>query len=101
MRRAARTDANQAQIVKALRGYGCKVFPTHMVGNGFPDLVVSIHGKVGFMEIKDGNKSESRRALTADQIKFWTEWKDCPLSLVTDVDGALRFARMLAFETLP
>jgi hypothetical protein len=31
-------------------------------------------------------------------VKFWDEWRGCPMALVTDVEGALRFARMLTFE---
>ena len=40
MRRAARTDANQAEIVAALRGVGASVQPLHAVGQGCPDLLV-------------------------------------------------------------
>jgi hypothetical protein len=103
VRRAARTDANQEQIVKALRSYGCSVAILSGAGvPGLPDLVVAAPGtdkrRIGFVEIKDGAKPPSARALTADQIKFWDEWKGVPIALVTDVDGALRFARLLAFE---
>jgi CHASE2 domain-containing sensor protein len=105
MRRAARTDANQEAVVQALRDYGCSVAVLSGAGvPGLPDLLVasppSEKGmrKVGLVECKDGSKSPSRRALTADQIKFWTEWKNVPMAIVTDVDGALRFARLLTFE---
>jgi len=40
MRRAARTDSNQAAIVAAFRDLGCSVFTLHTVGRGFPDLAV-------------------------------------------------------------
>lgn len=40
MRRAARTDANQVEIVSALRAIGCSVSDTSGVGGGFPDLAV-------------------------------------------------------------
>jgi hypothetical protein len=102
--RAARVDANQTAVIKALRGYGCSVYPTHAVGAGFPDLVVGSppgpdgRRRVGFVEVKDGSKPPSARKLTADQIEFWDEWAGCPMAIVTDVDGALRFARLLAFE---
>jgi hypothetical protein len=106
VRRASRTDSTQSAIVDALRGYGCSVMPTHAVHAGFPDLVVGgppgVDGRrrVGFVEVKDGSKPPSARRLTAAQIKFWDEWKGCPLALVTDVNGALTFARMLAFEEM-
>jgi hypothetical protein len=35
-----RTDANQAEIVAALRGLGCAVLDLHGVGGGVPDLLV-------------------------------------------------------------
>jgi hypothetical protein len=74
------------------------------MGDGFPDLVVGSPPnekgmrRIGFVEVKDGAKPPSRRKLTADQIAFWDEWKGCPMALVMDVEGALRFARMLTFE---
>ena len=40
MRQDARKDANQTQIVDALRGVGATVAITSMLGHGFPDLVV-------------------------------------------------------------
>jgi hypothetical protein len=101
--RAARVDANQKKIVAALRGYGCAVQHLHEVGRGCPDLVIGCRTRdgflrVGFVEIKDGSKPPSARKKTPDQIKWWDEWQGAPMALVTDVDGALRFARLLAFE---
>ena len=105
VRRAAKVDDNQERIVKALRDYGCKVAHTHMVGNGFPDIaVLSAPGadgkrRIGFAEIKDGKKPPSARRLTSGQVKFWDEWAGAPMAILEDVDGALRFARALAFES--
>jgi hypothetical protein len=102
--RAARVDANQAAIVKALRGYGCSVLHMHQIGEGCPDLAIATppddrgRRRIGFIEIKDGTKPPSARKLTDDQIKFWDEWKGAPMALVTDEAGALRFARLLTFE---
>jgi hypothetical protein len=97
--RAKRVDRNQPEIVKALRAYGCSVQHTHMMGEGFPDLIVGHRHshRIGFMEIKDGEKVPSARKLKKTQEKFFAEWGGFPIGLVTDVDGALRFARMLAF----
>lgn len=94
----AKADANQTEIVAALRTYGCLVQHLHIVGEGVPDLLIGIHKRFGLVEIKDGSKSPSQRKLTPAQIKFWDEWQGFPMALVTDVDGALRFARMLAYE---
>ena len=96
--RAKRTDATQQAIVKALRGYGCSVTHLHMVGDGCPDLLVGIHKRTGLIECKtEAAEKKKTQGLTADQIKWWDEWKGGPVAIVSDVDGALRFARMLAF----
>lgn len=100
MRRAARTDAPQAGIVRALRRYGCKVAILSAAGvPGLPDILVCAPNshRLGLIEIKDGSKSPSKRALTDDQVKFWADWEGAPIALVTDIDAALRFARQLAF----
>jgi hypothetical protein len=76
MRRAAKTDENQAEIVAALRLVGCSVLPLHAVGKGCPDLLVTDTAKATFlMEVKDGNKPPSRRTLTPDQVAFHAAWR--------------------------
>jgi hypothetical protein len=91
MRRAAKVDANQGAIVKALRDAGCWVLDLSGVGNGCPDLLV--HGPVSpwslhLLEIKDGAKVPSARKLTPDQIRFHAGC-NAPLSVVKNVDEAL------------
>lgn len=75
MRRAAKIDANQGEIVKALRDAGWHVAITSSLGNGFPDLVVSKGGWMAYVEVKDGSRPPSERGLTDDQIKFRRECK--------------------------
>lgn len=94
MRRAARTDANHAEILQALRDAGCSVFDCSGLGGGFPDLCVGIGGRTVLLEIKDGKKPLSRRQLTDAQLTFFGEWKGGPLCIVCDVDSALRAARV-------
>lgn len=67
MRRAAKVDANHADIREALRKAGWHVEDTFKLGNGFPDLVAIKHGRVEFIEVKDGRKSPSARKLTEDE----------------------------------
>lgn len=91
MRRAAKVDANQAEIVLALRDAGCWVLDLSAVGQGCPDLLV--HGPVHpwhlvLLEIKDGSKPPSARKLTPDQIKFHAGC-NAPLVVVTNVKEAL------------
>lgn len=75
MRRAARTDANQAAIIEALRAIGASVRDTSAVGKGFPDLVAGFRGRTWLLECKDGNKPPSARKLTPDQIEFKATWR--------------------------
>jgi hypothetical protein len=83
MRKAARTDANQAEIVDALRAVGCAVAITSSAGDGFPDLVVSRRERgayrptVYLIECKDGQKAPSERALTPAQKRFHAEFAGC------------------------
>ena len=74
MRRAAKVDANQAEIVKALRAVGAKVQSLAAVGDGCPDLLVGFRGLNYLIEIKDGDKPPSKRALTDDQVQWHAAW---------------------------
>ena len=72
--RAAKVDANQAEIVESLRRAGAIVQVTSNIGGGFPDLVVGFRGKNYLLEIKDGGKPPSSRKLTKDQQEFHMRW---------------------------
>ncbi len=90
MRRAAKVDATQAAIVKALRDAGCKVLSLAACGKGVPDLLVrrpEIHvpDYLCFLEVK--NPKGRGTALTPDQVKFHAEW---PVTVVTTPEEALR-----------
>lgn len=74
--RAKRVDANQKQIVAALRKIpGVTVHLTHMVADGFPDIVVGYKGRNYLFEIKDGSKPPSAQKLTPDEQVFHDTWK--------------------------
>ena len=73
--RAAKVDANQSAIVDALRAVGATVQPLHTVGKGCPDLLVGWRGVNTLIEVKDGAKPPSARALTADQVEWHGGWK--------------------------
>jgi len=88
MRRAARTDENQEQIVKALRAVGASVQSLAAVGHGVPDLLVGYEGKNILIEIKDGNKTPSKRKLTDDQMKWHESWNGGAVAVVDSVDAA-------------
>lgn len=71
---AKRIDANQPLIVEAFRKHGCTVAHTHMVGKGFPDLVIRYRDHVALVEVKDGAKPPSRRKLTKPEELFHDAW---------------------------
>ena len=73
--RAAKTDANQAEIVAALRAAGATVESLHRVGGGVPDILVGYRGRSYPVEIKDGSKPPSARTLTPDQVRWHAAWK--------------------------
>ena len=70
-----RTDANHKEIVDSIRKIpSLSVFSTHMVGKGFPDIVIGYKGINYLVEIKDGEKTKSQKKLTEDEIKFHQSW---------------------------
>lgn len=75
MRRAARTDGNQTEIVSALRAIGASVSPTHTIGSGFPDLVVGFRKRSVLFEVKDPKQPPNKRKLTDDEAIWFGNWK--------------------------
>jgi hypothetical protein len=88
MRHAARIDANQEQIVSALRAMGATVRVVTQ-GNGLPDLLVGFRGVTILMEVKDGQKVPSARKLTPAEQKFFDEWRGGIVAIVNSVDEAI------------
>lgn len=88
MRKAARVDTNQKEIVDALRKVGAGVISLAAVGKGVPDLLVFFRGKLRLIEIKDGNKPPSQRKLTPDQQAFHALWSG-GIDVAKNVDEAL------------
>ena len=92
-RRAARVDANQAEIVAAMRAAGATVVSLAACGAGIPDLLVGRSGKTALVEVKDGSKPPSERRLTPDQLRWHGSWTGGTLAVVCDVESALRALR--------
>jgi hypothetical protein len=88
MRRAAKVDANQADIVAALRKIGASVQPLHSVGQGCPDILVGWRGMNTILEIKDGRKPPSARKLTDDQVIWHEGWRG-QVAVVETVEQAI------------
>jgi hypothetical protein len=91
--RAAKIDANQPAIVKALRSVGCTVQHLHQVGSGCPDILCAIDGQLFLVEIKDGSKPPSAQKLTPDQVIWHAGWK-AEVHVVNSIEGALAVARI-------
>jgi hypothetical protein len=76
VRRAAKVDGNQAEIVEALRGIPeCSVLVLSAVGDGCPDIMVGYRGFNFLFEIKDPKQPAHRHEFTDDQKKFHGGWK--------------------------
>lgn len=87
-RRAAKVDANQPEIVDGLRAIGCTVRSTAAIGRGFPDLVVGYRGTNFLIEVKDGSKRPSARALLPEQQDFFDGWRG-QVAKVESLDEAI------------
>ena len=84
MRRAAKVDANQEEIVSALRAVGASVQSLAPVGKGCPDLLVGFRGSNYLLEVKAG------RGQPNDLQQRWhTEWC-APVFVVRCAQDALQ-----------
>lgn len=70
VRYAAKTDENQAEIVRALRTAGCSVLILSRVGQGCPDLLVARDGRNVLLEVKRPGKK-----LNDEQRDFVLAWR--------------------------
>jgi len=89
VRRAAKIDANQTEIVNALRQVGASVQSLASTGKGCPDLLVGFRGVNWLLEIKDGQKVKSARKLTPDQIEWHESWCG-QVHVIEDIDQAIK-----------
>lgn len=92
MRRAARTDANKAAIVAALRSRGASVYDLKAP----VDLLVGLSGRTRLVEIKDGAKAPSKQAYTPAQVAFMALWTGEPVETVRSVADALALCERMA-----
>jgi len=87
MRHAARIDANQAQIVSALRAAGAYVWIISLP----VDLLVGYKGHTFLVEVK----TDSKKRLTALQGDFFNNWSGSTLARIDSPDAALRMIGVL------
>ena len=91
---------NQADVVSALRFFGCSVAVTSAHGEGFPDLLVGHHGETFLLEIKDKEKGAAAK-LTPAQVRWFSEWKGRPVFVAYTVHQALAFVLGRVIEGTP
>ena len=85
IKRAAKRDDNEREIVQALRAAGAFVQALSSI-----DLLVGHRGAWHLIEVKDGNKPLSRRKLTFDEMQFILDVKNrAPIHVVENVEQAL------------
>ncbi len=96
MRRAARTDTNQSEIVTALKSLpGLRVQSLAAIGAGCPDLLVGYRGRTFLLEVKDGAKVPSARLLTRAEIEWHMAWTG-QVAVVETVEQALEIVKAKA-----
>ena len=88
MRKFGRVDANQSDIVAALRAIGVSVQPIHQIGDGCPDLLCGFRRKNYVLEVKDGAKPQSAQALTEDEANWHIGWEG-DVHIVRSVEEAI------------
>jgi len=88
MRRAAKIDRNQEEIVKALRQIGCSVQSLAAIGSGCVDLLVGRRGHNFLLEVKDGRKPPSAQKLTPDEKRWHEAWTG-QVAVVRSVEEAI------------
>lgn len=87
-RYARRTDANQGEIVYALRKAGAKVKVVHQPY----DLQVWIAEKTMYIEVKNPKTAYGKKGLNAKQQE---EAQGLPVAMVDSVEAALRALNVL------
>tara|TARA_R110000751_G_scaffold303492_1_gene418210 strand:- start:516 stop:809 length:294 start_codon:yes stop_codon:yes gene_type:complete len=90
LRRAAKVDRNQPEIVKALRKVGAVVLITSQLKNCF-DILVLFQSRIYIVELKDGELPPSARKLTGGELEFKqkAESVGCTYHVITSIDEAL------------
>lgn len=87
MRRAAKVDANQDEIVQTYRACGLSVTSLAGLGRGVPDLLVGYRGKLALVEVK-----QPKGKLRPMQEAFRLTW---PVRIVRTVEDAYDHIREL------
>jgi hypothetical protein len=91
-RRAMKRDANEPEIVSALRKAGAVVFPIDSPA----DLLIYWRGQFIVAEVKDSAKPPSARKLTCSQLVSHAMLPPGAIPILLSVDDALAMLRGIA-----
>lgn len=89
MRRAAKIDKNQNEIVKAFRDLGASVLILSGVGQGCPDTCIGFGGVNVLVELKT-----PKGALTPDQVVFFDGWRG-DAQIARSIDDAIQIIQSI------
>jgi hypothetical protein len=90
---AHRKDANQKEVVAALRKAGCSVTFLDII-----DLIVGWRGFNFLFELKDPEKSPSKRRLTDREQKFFDTWNGSVFRIETAEEAIALMEEFIAFH---
>lgn len=93
MRRAAKIDRNQPELVDMARRMGASVWITAALGKGAPDVVLGLPRANVLVEVKDGLLPPSKRRLTPDEAEFHANWRG-PIAVVETAEDLVRLMEM-------
>lgn len=88
MRRAAKVDQTQEEIVVCLRLIGASVQLLHTVGKGCPDAAIGFKGRTYLVEFKADEMSR----YTPDQLTWRENWQGEPPLRFNSAGDAMAWA---------
>jgi hypothetical protein len=94
MRRAARKDGNESEIVGVLRDAGATVWIIQIP----VDLLIGFNGRTALAEVKilQGKKNPRAADYTDLQVQFMQSWNGGTVATLTDVESALRLLKVMS-----
>lgn len=95
LRRAARIDANQPEIIQAFELAGATV----AIIKEPVDIAIGYMGLTVMVEIKDGSKPPSGRKHTNQQKKFFATWRGAKAT-VDSIDAAMQLMEELRIKAI-
>lgn len=96
MRRAAKRDVSEPEIVNTLMDAG---FTVHRLnGVGVPDLLCGFRSRTWLVECKSSHKGYGK-SLNPNQQRFADNWRGSPVVILRNGQEAMDWACQMAVET--